>query len=97
MSTRQRRLSGITDTRNDLPWIIGYLTGLTGLIWLAHMAGQICCTPPNFRYGTLWTADPIPRDGYRLTRRQFRGKINRHTWDSADAGYLSVGRREEAT
>jgi hypothetical protein len=24
---------------NDLPWVISYLTGLTGLIWLAHMAG----------------------------------------------------------
>jgi hypothetical protein len=24
---------------NDLPWVISYLTGLTGLIWLTHMAG----------------------------------------------------------
>jgi hypothetical protein len=51
MSTLQRRLSGVTDTiahldaqirrmgNNDLPWVISYLTGLTGLIWLAHMAG----------------------------------------------------------
>lgn len=39
MGARLRRLAGITDTRNDLPWVISYLTGLTGLIWLAHMAG----------------------------------------------------------
>jgi hypothetical protein len=25
---------------NDLFWVISYLTGLTGLIWLAHMAGR---------------------------------------------------------
>jgi hypothetical protein len=51
MSTLLRRLSGVTGTvahlnaqirrigNNDLPWVISYLTGLTGLIWLAHMAG----------------------------------------------------------
>ena len=51
MSTLQRRLSGVTDTiaafnaqmrrtsKNDLPWVISYLTGIMGLIWLAHMAG----------------------------------------------------------
>jgi hypothetical protein len=51
MSSLLRRLSGVTDTialvntqirrmgNNDLPWVISYLTGLTGLIWLAHMAG----------------------------------------------------------
>jgi hypothetical protein len=48
MSTLQQRLAGVTDTiahlnaqirrmgNNDLPWVISYLTGL---IWLAHMAG----------------------------------------------------------
>ena len=51
MSTLLRRLSGVTDTiaafnaqmrrtsKNDLPWVISYLTGIMGLIWLAHMAG----------------------------------------------------------
>ena len=51
MSTLLRRLSGVTDTtaafnapirrtsKNDLPWVIGYLTSVMGLIWLAHMAG----------------------------------------------------------
>jgi hypothetical protein len=51
MSTLQRRLAGVIDTRaalnaqirrmgkNDFPWVISYLTGLMGLIWLAHMAG----------------------------------------------------------
>jgi hypothetical protein len=51
MSTLLRRLSGVIDTiaafnaqmrrmgKNDLPWVISYLTGLTGLIWLAHLAG----------------------------------------------------------
>jgi hypothetical protein len=50
MSSLQR-LAGVTDTvahlnaqirrigNNDLPWVITYLTGLTGLIWLGHMAG----------------------------------------------------------
>ena len=48
MSTLQQRLAGVTDTiahlnaqirrmgNSDLPWVISYLTGL---IWLAHMAG----------------------------------------------------------
>jgi hypothetical protein len=45
MSTLQQRLAGVTDTirgmrKNDLPWVISYLAGLTGLIWLAHMAGK---------------------------------------------------------
>jgi hypothetical protein len=51
MSTLQRRLVGVIDTidalnaqirrmgKNDFPWVISYLTGLMGLIWLAHMAG----------------------------------------------------------
>jgi hypothetical protein len=51
MSTLLRRLSGVTDTiaafnaqmrrtrKNDLPWVISYLTSIMGLIWLAHMAG----------------------------------------------------------
>jgi hypothetical protein len=44
MSTLQRRLTGVTDTirrmrKNDLPWVISYLTGLAGLIWLARLAG----------------------------------------------------------
>jgi hypothetical protein len=51
MSAPLRRLSGVTDTtaafnaqirrtsKNDVPWVIGYLTGIMGLIWLAHMAG----------------------------------------------------------
>jgi hypothetical protein len=39
MGAQLRRLAGITDTTNDLPWVISYLAGLTGLIWLAHMAG----------------------------------------------------------
>jgi hypothetical protein len=51
MSTLQRRFSGAIDPiaalnaqmhmmgKNDLPWVISYLTGLMGLIWLAHMAG----------------------------------------------------------
>jgi hypothetical protein len=46
-----QHFTGFTDTRahlnaqirkmgkNDLPWVISYLTGLTGLIWLAHMVG----------------------------------------------------------
>jgi hypothetical protein len=39
MGAQLQRLAGITDTTNDLPWVISYLAGLTGLIWLAHMAG----------------------------------------------------------
>jgi hypothetical protein len=50
MSTLLRRLSGVTDTiahlnvqirrmgNNDIPWVISYLAGLTGFIWLVHMA-----------------------------------------------------------
>jgi hypothetical protein len=39
MGAHLRRLAGITDTTNDFPWVVSYLAGLTGLIWLAHMAG----------------------------------------------------------
>jgi hypothetical protein len=51
MSTLQWRLAGVTDRithlnaqirrmgKNDLPWVVTYLTGLMGLIWLIHMAG----------------------------------------------------------
>jgi len=51
MSTLQRRVSGVTDTivhlnaqirrmgNNDLPWVISYLTALTGLFWLGRMLG----------------------------------------------------------
>jgi hypothetical protein len=39
MRTHMRRLAGISNTRKDLPWVISYLAGLTGLIWLAQMAG----------------------------------------------------------
>jgi hypothetical protein len=28
-------------SKNDLPWVISYLTGIMGLIWLAHMAGTV--------------------------------------------------------
>jgi hypothetical protein len=39
MITRLRRRADPTGKRNDLPWVMSYLTGLTGLIWLAHLVG----------------------------------------------------------
>ena len=39
MSTHLQHLAGVTGTRRDLPWVISYLAGLTGLIWLAYMVG----------------------------------------------------------